>query len=325
VPSRRRRKCASRTRTAESAPGHCTPSAHPVQTAQRWAPRPARGETERGTAHARERGHLAAAAWCVPMPARGSCGSAVPHTTATAPPARLVAPFGRSFKLAWKGVFKLQKSHELLNGEEEKRKRMAAAARPRTTGSRLRLLAVCAALLAGGALGAGDDASSCARRIRGEGEESTLVILKPDAVREHQLAESEGVETSACVRAAPARSSTAVAGALDLPAGAVSPGGPRTRGRGDLAVRASRPGARRDSGPARCLRCCLGLAPARRRIASCALADAHAVRAFALRTLPRAAGRPRPRRPPRFSRSTTGSTHSASSTRSSSTRWPPER
>jgi len=237
----------------------------------------------------------------------------------------LLPPLAEVSNLLGKACSNCKKCHELLNGEEEKRKRMAAAARPRTTGSRLRLLAVCAALLAGGALGAGDDASSCARRIRGEGEESTLVILKPDAVREHQLAESEGVETSACVRAAPARSSTAVAGALDLPAGAVSPGGPRTRGRGDLAVRASRPGARRDSGPARCLRCCLGLAPARRRIASCALADAHAVRAFALRTLPRAAGRPRPRRPPRFSRSTTGSTHSASSTRSSSTRWPPER
>ncbi len=28
----------------------------------------------------------------------------------------------------------------------------------------------------------GEEAASCARRIRGEGEESTLVILKPDAV-----------------------------------------------------------------------------------------------------------------------------------------------
>ena len=315
---------------------HCGERAgalHPVR-----APRPncaavgsparARGDRAGHRARARARAPRGGCVVCadacprllrIRCPPHDSHGPASPACCPFGPPLAEVS------NILGKACSNCKKCHELLNGEKEKRKRMAAAARPRTTGSRLRLLAVCAALLAGGALGAGDDASSCARRIRGEGEESTLVILKPDAVREHQLAESEGVETSACVRAAPARSSTAVAGALDLPAGAVSPGGPRTRGRGDLAVRASRPGARRDSGPARCLRCCLGLAPARRRIASCALADAHAVRAFALRTLPRAAGRPRPRRPPRFSRSTTGSTHSASSTRSSSTRWPPER
>ena len=38
------------------------------------------------------------------------------------------------------------------------------------------------ALLLMGGMVWGEEAASCARRIRGEGQESTLVILKPDAV-----------------------------------------------------------------------------------------------------------------------------------------------
>ena len=50
------------------------------------------------------------------------------------------------------------------------------------------LLLLLAAVVAEGENKAGE----CSRRIRGEGEEDTLVILKPDAVRPfiHELVES---------------------------------------------------------------------------------------------------------------------------------------
>jgi hypothetical protein len=61
------------------------------------------------------------------------------------------------------------------------------------------------ALLLMGGMVRGEEAASCARRIRGEGEESTLVILKPDAVANPRprrvQRRATGAPSRACERA----------------------------------------------------------------------------------------------------------------------------
>jgi hypothetical protein len=170
----------------------------------------------------------------------------------------------------------------------------------------------CMALLLMGGMVQCEEAS-CARRIRGEGQESTLVILKPDAVANPRPRRARrratGAPRRACERA---EARIGCSNLVDrLTRWAVSPGGPRACGRGHLALRASRAGARRDTG-----------AWPRCQELPCKYAPPPLVCLLRRQSLPVLAahvsfspGRRRQRRPQRFSRNTTLNTPSGSSTR----------